>query len=128
MDTEECYAWGKLFARDREALVAGMAERARAMGLDQQVRGETLVWNRGTEEDCRWVFVPDPANIERVRDVFSDDGNVNSPSCFVVVTQPDESDTRGDAIFDIFRLSPKSYLWHFHRVYTRPKESTGSHD
>jgi hypothetical protein len=32
------------------------------------------------------------------------------------------SDTRGDIIFDIFRLSPQSYLWHFNRVYTRPEQ------
>jgi hypothetical protein len=30
--------------------------------------------------------------------------------------------TRGDVIFDIFRLSPQSYLWHFNRVYTPPKK------
>jgi len=125
MDAEECYAWGELFSQTREALESGMAERAQATGLTQQVLRETLVWSRDTKEECRWVFIEDPSNIDSIRAVFSDDGNVQSPSCFVVVKQPDPTDTRGDVIFDIFQLSPRSYLWHFHRVFTRPKDPSG---
>lgn len=120
MDEEECYGWGELFTRDRDALASGMAARAEAMGLTQEERDGTLIWNKGAKEECRWVFVQDPSDVESVRAVYSSDENVGSPSCFVVVKQPDPSDTRGDVIFDIFRLSPRSYLWHFNRVYTRP--------
>jgi hypothetical protein len=120
MDERECYEWGALFARDWDALVTGMSARADALGLSQEVREHVLVWKRGPDEECRWIFVGDPSSIDEVRAVYSDDENIRSPSCFVVVKQPDPSDDRGDVIFDIFRLSPRSYLWHFNRVYTRP--------
>jgi hypothetical protein len=103
-----------------------MTERAGAMGLAQEERNGILVWHRGAEEECRWVFVEDPSDIERVRGIYADPENARSPSCFVVVKQPDPSETRGDVVFDIFRLSPKSYLWHFNRVYTRPGETQGT--
>jgi hypothetical protein len=50
-----------------------------------------------------------------------DDANISAPVCFIVVRQPDPTDDRGDILFDIFRLSPQSYLWHFNRVYTPPR-------
>jgi hypothetical protein len=120
MDQEECYAWGELFIRDRDDREAGMSHRAAAMGLTQRATEETLVWHRGSQEECRWVFINDPSDLEQIRAVYNSAHNTRSPCCFVVVKQPDASDTRGDTIFDIFRLNPTSYLWHFHRVYTRP--------
>jgi hypothetical protein len=117
---KKCYAWGELFTKDWDGLVNGMSARASAMKLTQEEQDGVLIWNRGPNEECRWVFVEDPSDVERVRAVYSNDENVRSPSCFVVVKQPDPSETRGDIIFDIFQLSPKSYLWHFNRVYTRP--------
>jgi hypothetical protein len=125
MDQEECYAWGELFTKEGNALEAGMSARAAAMGLTQEAHDDVLVWSRGPDEECRWVFVEDPSDIDRIRAVYADDGNIRSPACFVVVKQPDPSDTRGDVIFDIFRLNSHSYLWHFHRVYTRPRDATG---
>lgn len=121
MDTEECYAWGELFTRDRDALATGMSQRAGAMGLTQHELDGILIWKRDEDEECRWVFIDDPSDIEQVRMVYNNDENTQSPCCFVVVKQPDASDTRGDIIFDIFRLNPESSLWHFNRVYTRPK-------
>jgi hypothetical protein len=121
MDRQEAYAWGELFTRESGALREGMAERASALGLTQREQGDSLVWRREDKEECRWVFVDDPADLERIRAVYADDANTNSPACFVVVRQPDPSDDRGDIIFDIFRLSPQSYLWHFNRVYTPPR-------
>jgi len=120
MDKNECYEWGELFTREWDSLVKGMIVRAHNMGLTQEEREGALVWSRGSDEECRWVFVQDPSELNSVRSVYSDEGNVKSPCCFVVVRQPDPSDTRGAVIFDIFRLSPQSYLWHFNRVYTPP--------
>jgi hypothetical protein len=45
--------------------------------------------------------------------------------CFVVVRQPDPRESRGDIVFDIFRLNPQSLLWAFNRVYTRPEDKSG---
>jgi hypothetical protein len=120
VDNEECYRWGELFASDWKTLVTGMAERAEALGLTQAEADGVLVWNEGATEHCRWIFVEDPTDIARIRAVYADDANVRSPSCFVVVKQQDSHETRGDVIFDIFCLSPASYLSHFNRVYTRP--------
>ena len=120
MDDGEAYRWAEIFCRDWNDLSAGMADRATALGLDQVEVDGTLVWNRDSEENCRWVFVDDPSDVDGIRSIYLDDGNVASPSCFVVVRQPDPSDDRGEIIFDIFRLSPESYLWHYNRVYTPP--------
>ena len=127
MDEEECYQWGELFTSDWNALQDGMSARASATGLSQEERDGVLVWKKGPNEECRWVFVENPSDLESIRAIYSDDENTRSPCCFVVVRQPDPSDTRGDVIFDIFRLTPQSYLWHFNRVYTRPRSESGAH-
>jgi hypothetical protein len=129
MDDQEAYKWAKIFNSPWESLVDGMSQRAKALGLSQEEKDSALVWLKDGSENCRWLFVNDPSDpqdpesdIQAIRNVFNDEDNVRSPSCFVVVRQPDPSDDRGDIIFDIFRLSPQSYLWHFNRVYTEPKK------
>ena len=125
MDEDECYRWGELLAGDWDSIVAGMSGRAHTIGLTQDERDGVLIWNQGPSEHCRWVFVDDPSDVERIRAIYASEENVRSRSCFVVVKQPDPSDARGDVIFDIFKLSPQSYLWHFNRVYTRPSKKSG---
>jgi hypothetical protein len=120
MDDKEAYEWGAIFNSDWESLKEIMGERAQILGMDQFLEGETIIWRKGTSEQMRWVFVYDPSDIDKIRRIYADEGNVLSPCCFIIVQQPDPSDSRGDIIFDMFRLSPVSYLWHFNRVYTRP--------
>jgi hypothetical protein len=122
MDNRECYEWARIFNSPWESLVDSMSQRAEAMGLSQEEKHSILIWLKDGTEQCRWLFVSDPSDIQAVREVFNSEDNVKSPSCFVVVKQPDPSDDRGDIIFDIFRLNPQSYLWHFNRVYTPPKK------
>ena len=97
-----------------------MAERAGVLGLTQAEDDGVLVWFKDEVEFCRWAFIGDPADVELIRALYARDGNVQSPCCYVVVRQLDPGETRGDIVFDIFKLSPKSYLWHFNRVYTPP--------
>jgi hypothetical protein len=121
MDDQECYEWANIFIEPWESLVDSMSSRAKALGLIQVEKNETLIWMKEGKEQYRWLFIDDPSDIQLVRDVFNNDENLRSPSCFVVVKQSDPSDDRGDVIFDMFRLNPQSYLWHFNRVYTPPK-------
>lgn len=114
------YDWGRLFASPWPDRVAGMAERAEAEGLAQTVAGRTLTWTADGDAVVRYIFVDDPSDFAAIRAIYTDESNARVPVCFVIVRQPDESDDRGDVIFDIFRLSPRSYLWHFDRVYTPP--------
>jgi hypothetical protein len=125
MDQEECYRWGEIFASPWDSLTARMSDRAAAMGLTQENRDNVLIWHRGSSEECRWILINDPCDIESIRAVYNNDENVQSPTCFIVVKQPDPSESRGDVIFDIFRLNAQSLLWHFNRVYTRPKDKSG---
>jgi hypothetical protein len=122
MEDQEAYTWANIFNSSWESLVDGMSQRAKALGLSQQEEDSALVWLKDGSENCRWLFVNDPSDIQAIRKVFNNEDNAKSPSCFVVVRQLDPSDERGDIIFDIFRLNPKSYLWHFNRVYTEPKK------
>jgi hypothetical protein len=123
MDERTIYEWGKLFASPWANLVSGMEQRAAAMGLEQTVdrKGRALTWSAHGADRVRYIFVPEPGDIGAVREVFNDNANIRVAVCFVVVRQPDESETRGDIVFDIFRMTPESYLWHFNRVYTPPK-------
>ena len=121
MDFQNAYEWGKLFAAPWDELVDGMSARASTMGLAQEVKDESILWLSGNQIRAKFCFLPDPSDIEAVRRIFSDEENIAAPVCFIVVKQPDASEERGDVIFDIFRMSPESYLWHFHRVYTPPK-------
>lgn len=121
MDLEECFKWGELFTLDPDPRSEGMGRRAIFLGLLQEMDKDTLIWKKGDEEQCRWIFIEDPTNIEAIRSIYLNDKNVNSPSCYLVVRQNDPSDTRGDILFDIFRMNAQSYLWHFNRVFTKPK-------
>jgi len=121
MDRETCYEWGKLFASPWDEIVEGMASRAVRMGLGQKAGDRYVAWRQDGQVRVRFVFVNDPSDIDAVRRIYNDEANVLAPVCFIVVRQPDPTDDRGDIIFDIFRLSPESYLWHFNRVYTPPK-------
>jgi len=120
MDKEEAYKWGELFSSTWPDIALGMAQRAEALNLSQETAEHKVIWRGDDGEKCRWVFIDDPSDIDSIRALYNDDANIHSPSCFVVVKQPDPSDDRGDVIFDIFRLNPQSLLWHFNRVYTRP--------
>ena len=126
MHEGQCYEWGLLFDSPWDEFVRSMAERAQESGLSQEVAGRSLSWLSGGRVACRFIFVDDPSDFASIRSVYEDETNARVPVCFVIVRQPDESDDRGEVIFDIFRLSPKSYLWHFHRVYTPPGPSNGS--
>jgi len=114
------HKWGRLFASPWDDVVSEMASRAAASGLTQRESERQLSWMREGTVLVRFVFIEDPSNFDAVGRIFADESNAVIPACFVIVRQPDESETRGDIVFDIFRLSPKSYLWHFHRVYTPP--------
>ncbi len=120
MDFHNAYEWGYLFSSPWEEIVRGMGSRASEMSLTQEVRGRDILWLSGTQARVKFCFVPDPSDIEAIRLVFNDEENASLPACFIIVTQPDPSDERGDVVFDIFRMSPESYLWHFNRVFTPP--------
>ena len=90
MDREECYRWGEFFAGPWDSLAARMADRAAAMGLVQEEGDGVLIWRKDSSEQCRWIFIGDPSDIESVRAVYNNDENVRSPACFVVVRQPDQ--------------------------------------
>ena len=124
MDLEESYKWGELFNKDWDSVQTGMVERANILGFTQEVKNQIIIWNNKKEEQCRWIFVDDPSDIEIIRSIYSNDDNITSPACFVVVKQPDPGEDRGDIIFDIFRLNAQSYLWHFIRVFTKPKKKS----
>lgn len=122
-------AWGNLFNSSWGDIAEGMSAKAQKLGLIQEQDEPYLVWKKkGGNENCRWVFVNDPSAIQSIREIYNNEANANSPACYVVVKQvqmsPDGKryDTRGDVIFDIFRLTPQSYLWHHNRVFTPPKK------
>jgi hypothetical protein len=95
MDFANAYAWGKLVNSSWEDLVRGMSERASVMRPTQTVRGGSILWLSGNTIKVKFFFI--------------------------VVKQPDESETRGNVVFDIFRMNPLIFLWHDNRVYAPPK-------
>jgi hypothetical protein len=121
MDEKECYDWGNTFAAPWDELVAQMGSRATVLGLEQDASDDCITWKDGDEPKTRFLFVEDPSDIEAVRRIYNDEENLQVPTCFIVVRQPDASESRGDVIFDIFRMSSASYLWHYNRVYTPPR-------
>jgi len=125
IDESTCYAWGTLFASPWAELARAMASRAEERGLVQEAGDHRLDWKSADQPRVRFLFIDDPSDFETVRRIYTDESNARVPDCFVIVRQPDESETRGEVVFDIFRLSPKSYLWHFHRVYTPPEPEGG---
>lgn len=122
MDQKTCYQWGNLFASPWEALCEEMESRAHKMGLSQIAGDRYLDWNCRSECKYRFLFVDDLVDRQAIREIKNNNDDIFSvPLAFIVLRQPNPSETRGDIIFDIFRLSAQSYLWHFYRVYTPPK-------
>jgi hypothetical protein len=93
------------------------------MGLIQHTDGQQIFWKSGQDTRVKFHFVQDPSNIEAIREIFNDDTNTEVPVCLIVVKQPDPTEHRGDIIFDIFKMSAQSYLWHLYRVFTPPKNN-----
>lgn len=121
MDDQRCYEWGNLFASSWAHIVREMGAKVAEDGLVQESGDHWLVWNRDGAPQIRYIFVNDPSDIDAIRRIYNDEATIAAPVSFVVVRQADPNETRGDVIFDIFRLSPQSYLWHFYRVYTPPQ-------
>jgi hypothetical protein len=121
MDMKNAYEWGKIFDADWDELTRRMGERASILGFTQEVMNEEILWHGEESPEIKFCFIGDPSDIESVRRIFNNQQNASLPTCFIVVKQPDPSETRGDVIFDIFRMNAESYLWHFNRVYTPPK-------
>lgn len=117
----ECYEWGLLFASPWDSVVAGMAAKATALGFTQQVSQHTLSWLNGGQPVALYFFLDDPTDLAAVRGVFNDSRIAQTPVAFAIVHQTHERDSRGDTVFDIFRLSAESYLTHENRVYTPPQ-------
>jgi hypothetical protein len=120
-DLADCYQWGLIFASPWDDIVKEMSRRAANNGLTQEASERILTWMREGHPAVRYIFVDDPSDFDAIRRIYTDDTNARIPLAFVIVKQPDESETRGETVFDIFRLSPKSYLWHFFRVFTPPE-------
>jgi hypothetical protein len=118
---EACYEWGNLFAAPPAERTGGMASKAAAAGCTQEAGAGWLTWQRAGDVVAKIWFIDDPTAFAEVRRVFNDGDTPHVPESFVVVRQPDARDTRGTVVFDIFRLSPGSYLTHENRVYTPPK-------
>jgi len=118
---DACYEWGTLFAAPSAERAQAMAAKAAATGLTQESGPAWLTWMRAGEVVAKFWFVDDPTAFDQVRRVFTEGDTVRVPESFVVVRQPDARDTRGALVFDIFKLSARSYLTRENRVYTPPK-------
>jgi hypothetical protein len=123
MDSRDAYEWGRLYSSPWEEPIQGMNTRASAIGLNQEVKERDIFWLSGAKPRVKFCFVPDPSDIEAIRRIFNDQENAYLPACFIIVTQPDPSDERNEIIFDIFKVSRQSYLWHFNRVFTPPRNA-----
>lgn len=121
----ECHAWGGRFASTWDAVVAGMAAKATAVGRTQQAREHSLEWLSDTEPVAIYFFLDDPTDLAAVRRIFNDHRLPRLPIALIVARQSHEHDPRGDTVFDIFRLSAASHLTHENRVFTPPRRGAG---
>jgi len=105
--------WAGIVALPAAEFAARVAAKASAFGLRQESRKSTLCWLGPAGNLELMLFrVPDPGNLAAVRDVYDQLAENNCPLAYVFVNQ------RGDGVntWDVFHLSPISYLAHCNRL------------
>jgi hypothetical protein len=117
VDTDEKRCeWGKLFDSPRAEVTSRMASKAQAYGCVQREAGDVLTWEGGNGIEVAFFIIDDPSDLGLVRRAYGVVAALQPPVGFLIVRQPAGSDPRGGILFDIFRVSSESYLWHDARV------------
>ncbi|MFH1842587.1 MAG: hypothetical protein ABIF77_05225 [bacterium] len=102
---------------------AYLAAAAQPNGLRQQVTENEIQWLDG-DDGLKGLFyiIPDPRDLTAVTRVFQRTRETRCPLTYVFVAQKQPS------TFDIFRLSARSFLEHYHQAKPGPCDCGGAGD
>jgi len=113
-------AWAELLAGPVEAVFARLNALAAQHGCTQSSEADTARWSdrwsdRDGQTQAMFVVPPDPADLDRFVRVYEQIRETRCPVSFVFV----KTDT--PQVYDIFRLSARSYLEHHNQAKGRLK-------
>lgn len=112
------YTWERIFASPFPTVVGALAPYAERADCTQLTEEQTIFWldkNQGLK--AMFCLVPDPSELDLVREVYERVAKRKPLVTFVIVHQKKD----GVGNYDIFRLSPLSYLEHHNRVFDKSK-------
>jgi len=114
-----CAGWAELLAGPIEGVYNQLSALADQHNCEQTVKDETVQWASADGELQAMFFVlPEPADIEAVIQIYEKIHRSQCPVSFVFV----KSDRPG--LYDIFRLSARSYLEHHNQAKAWAGEKT----
>lgn len=114
-----CAGWAELLTGSIEGVYDQLRSLAGQHDCKQSVEDETVKWTSAKGELQAMFFVlPEPGDIEAVIHIYEKIRCSRCPVSFVFV----ECDRPG--LFDIFRLSARSYLEHHNQFKARTEEKT----
>ena len=112
----EKYRWGRVFASPLPVVVDAFAPYAEKAGCIQEVALQRIFWvDENRHLVAMFCLVPEPSDLDSVCEIFAEVAERSPRVTFVIVHQ--KADGTGN--YDIFRLSPASYLEHHNRVFHR---------
>jgi hypothetical protein len=110
------HKWGRIFSLPLPRIGEALAPLAERHGFRQQVKKDYILWlGKSKKPAAMFCFIADPSELAQVKKVYDRISLFSPRVTFAVVHQKAD----GPGIYDIFRMSERSYLEHHNRVYHR---------
>jgi hypothetical protein len=108
--------WGRIFALPLPRIADALAPLAEQHSCRQQVKADHILWlDKSKRPVAMFCFITDPSELAQVKRVYNRIAKLSPRVTFAIVHQRSD----GIGVYDIFRLSERSYLEHHNRVYNR---------
>jgi hypothetical protein len=108
--------WGRIFSLPLPRIAEALAPLAEREGFRQEAESDHILWlGKSKNPAAMFCFIDDPSELAQVKKVYNRISRILPRVTFTIVRQKSD----GPGIYDIFRMSERSYLEHHNRVYDR---------
>ncbi len=106
--------WGKIFSSSLPEIAKALTPYAAKAECTQKIRKTTVDWFDGNGAlQAMFCIVPEPSDLKAIRSIYNRIAKFSPEYTYVIVHQKPD----GIGNYDIFCLTPESYLNHCNRVY-----------
>jgi hypothetical protein len=110
------HKWGRIFASPIPCIADALAPLAERHRCRQQVKTDHILWlGKSKKPEAMFCFITNPSDLVQVKRVYNRIAKISPRVTFAIVHQRSD----GVGVYDIFRMSERSYLEHHNRVYNR---------
>jgi hypothetical protein len=112
MSDAEQRRWAEIVALPEQEYLTALEVEGRKLGLTQDAFPGGVAWSNERSELVLLFRILDPTKLEAVRDIYDSIAKRGTQLAYVFVHQlPD-----GEGTWDIFHMSPLTYLAHCNRI------------